>query len=79
MVSGVCAFVFFLFSFFLFVCVVCADCFVVFEYVCVFVWDELCDDVWFVVGAVLMCRLICSCVASVKYCVMLYGGLFFFV
>ena len=44
-----------------------------------FVWDVLCDDVWFVVGVVIMCRLICLCVAPVKYCVMLYGGLFFFV
>ena len=46
---------------------------------CMFVWGVLCDNVWFVVGAVLMCRLICLCVAPVNYCVMLYGGLFFFV
>ena len=42
------------------------------------VCDVLCDDVWFVVGVVFVCRLMCLCVVLVEYRVMLYGGLFFF-
>ena len=32
------------------------------------VCDVLCDDVWFVVGVVFVCRLICLCVVPVEYC-----------
>ena len=45
---------------------------------CMFVWNVLCDDVWFVVGVVFVCRLILLCVVPVESCVMLYGGLFLF-
>ena len=43
------------------------------------VCDVMCDDVWFVVGVAFVCRLMCLCAVPVEYCVMLYGGLFFFV
>ena len=43
------------------------------------VCEVLCDDVWFVVCVVFVCRLIFLCVVPVESCVMLYGGLFFFV
>ena len=56
------------------VCCLCALCW------CVFVWDVLCDDVWFVFVVVFVCvRSMCLCVVSVESCVMLYGVLSFFV
>ena len=45
-----------------FLCAVCAVCFVVFEYDCVFVWNVLCDDVWFVIVVVFVCFVQCVCV-----------------
>ena len=44
-----------------------------------FVWNVLCDDVWFVFVVVFVCFVQCLCVVSVEECVMLYGVLFFFV
>ena len=39
-----------------------------------FVWDGLCDVAWCVVVFCLcVFRLMCFCVVSVDYCVMLYG------
>ena len=64
-----------------FLCVVCAACFLFYlnVFVC-FVWDVLCDDVRFVLVFVFVCvRLMCFCVVSVEYCVMLCGVLFLFV
>ena len=41
-----------------------------------FVWNVLCDVVWFVFVVVFVCFVGCLCVVSAECCVMLHGVFF---
>ena len=71
MVSGVCVYVcgFSCVLFVLFV-LLCSNMFVC------FVWDALCDDVWFVLFCVCVIPLMCLRVVYVEFWVTLHGVLF---